>query len=330
MSTPSVSCLSSVPSLPSFSCLSQEKANLARIRDNQRRSRARRKEYLQELEARLRQCELHGIEASAEIQLAARKVADENRKLRGLLALHGIGEDSIEAYMHSSPTGDQLNTQIPTSSAPVQNLQHLLQTRKPCCADMQTSHTVSTSGADSREASLTSVSTAQSSWDPSSLPFSSMQQTGKPRQFMTPTSTSRSTTSSISFHSHHNVSQHQGLTPVSAPRNPSPTSMAKQTQMFSLDPRLSQSNNAQYMTHPGVPQQLQSHGGFQSPYIPTTPNSPNGNSCVFAADMISNMSGVDSSSVRADLGCPPGMDCELDNHIIFNVMDRYSEPTSEI
>ena len=82
--------------------MSNEKTNLlARIRDNQRRLRARRKEYLQELEARLRQYELQGIEASSEIQLAARRVADENRKLRGLLAQHGVGDDSIEAYLQS-------------------------------------------------------------------------------------------------------------------------------------------------------------------------------------------------------------------------------------
>lgn len=56
-----------------------------RIRDNQRRSRARRKEYLQELETRYRQCEQTGVEASAEIQAAARKVVDENRRLRELL-----------------------------------------------------------------------------------------------------------------------------------------------------------------------------------------------------------------------------------------------------
>ncbi|KIM92716.1 hypothetical protein OIDMADRAFT_139146, partial [Oidiodendron maius Zn] len=94
----------------------QEKVNLARIRDNQRRSRLRRREYLQELETRLRQFELHGIEASAEIQMAARKVADENRKLRGLLALHGIREDSIEVYSQSSSAGDvQLTSRIPSS-----------------------------------------------------------------------------------------------------------------------------------------------------------------------------------------------------------------------
>merc|ERR1711964_522125 len=63
---------------------------------NQRRSRARRKEYLQELEIRLRQCELQGVEASSEIQGAARKVAEENKRLRALLSQQGVREDSIQ------------------------------------------------------------------------------------------------------------------------------------------------------------------------------------------------------------------------------------------
>ncbi|KAH7394653.1 hypothetical protein BKA66DRAFT_409937, partial [Pyrenochaeta sp. MPI-SDFR-AT-0127] len=49
----------------------------ARIRDNQRRLRARHKEYLQELEAKIRGFEQIGIEASSEIQTAARKVLDD-------------------------------------------------------------------------------------------------------------------------------------------------------------------------------------------------------------------------------------------------------------
>ncbi len=53
-----------------------------RIRENQRRSRARRKAYLQELESKLRKCEQAGIEASVDLQLAARAVAEENKRLR--------------------------------------------------------------------------------------------------------------------------------------------------------------------------------------------------------------------------------------------------------
>lgn len=82
----------------------QDKANLMRIRDNQRRSRARRKEYMHELEQRLRVYELQGIEASSEIQQAARKVVDENKKLRSLLNKHGITDSSIDSFLQDPET----------------------------------------------------------------------------------------------------------------------------------------------------------------------------------------------------------------------------------
>ncbi|KAM7206838.1 hypothetical protein V8F20_002544 [Naviculisporaceae sp. PSN 640] len=81
-----------------------EKSNLARIRENQRRSRARRREYVQELEQRLRLVEIQGIEASAEIQVVARKVAEENKKLRVLLNKNGITNDAIESFLASGLT----------------------------------------------------------------------------------------------------------------------------------------------------------------------------------------------------------------------------------
>lgn len=58
-------------------------SDLARVRENQRRSRARRKGYLQELESKLRKCEALGVQASVDIQLAARVVSEENARLRG-------------------------------------------------------------------------------------------------------------------------------------------------------------------------------------------------------------------------------------------------------
>lgn len=73
--------------------------NLARIRDNQRRSRARRKEYMHELEAKLRSYEQIGIEASSEIQTAARRVLHENQKLRSLLHGRGVSESEILAAL---------------------------------------------------------------------------------------------------------------------------------------------------------------------------------------------------------------------------------------
>lgn len=69
----------------------RQKANdNIRIRNNQRRSRARRKEYVQDLESKLRHCEQVGHEASAELQAAAQKTMAENVRLRQLLERHGI------------------------------------------------------------------------------------------------------------------------------------------------------------------------------------------------------------------------------------------------
>ncbi len=56
-----------------------------RIRNNQRRSRARRKEYAQELEGRLREYELKGVKVAQEIQDAAKAVIEENSQLRRVL-----------------------------------------------------------------------------------------------------------------------------------------------------------------------------------------------------------------------------------------------------
>jgi len=305
-----------------------EKANLARIRDNQRRSRARRKEYLQELEARLRQCELQGIEASAEIQHAARRVADENKKLRGLLAQHGIGDDSIDAYLQSSPTSDSvMQGQYGSTSAAVQVLEQLLQARKPCCSDGNTgAPTNSAMSAGSRHSS-DSQSTVQSLWDPQRRPVQSTAKQASTHQFMTSSSSSRASNASIGNASNHSIGHYQRLTPVSLPRNPSPASSHARhnPQVFDFDSQLSLSDS--YNNHAATARQhLQPRSLPQrsSVYVPTTTTSTNINSCVFATDMITTMAGGDPALVRADLGCMPDMDCEVDNHLVFNVMDRYT------
>lgn len=85
-----------------------------RIRDNQRRSRARKKEYVNELEEKYRTCQQYGAEASATIQHLARSVLEENKRLRALLHLHGIFDDEIGA------------------TSVVQDLQSTLESRSVC------------------------------------------------------------------------------------------------------------------------------------------------------------------------------------------------------
>lgn len=190
--------------------MSQEKANLARIRDNQRRSRARRKEYLQELEARLRQIDVKCMEASSEIQLAARRVADQNGKLRELLMQHGVGDDSIEAYLQSNPingpdTKNEGQFNAASSHGTIQ---------------VPEQHTGASTAIDdgSQDSSVAS------------------------HQFMTPSSTA-SRTSRVGHHhsTGRSVQQPQSMSSVAVPRNYSPSfnHSSHTPQNFDFDAQLS-------------------------------------------------------------------------------------------
>ncbi|KAL8814810.1 MAG: hypothetical protein Q9223_006001 [Gallowayella weberi] len=75
------------PQTPSIPAKSPPNSNhgisdATRIRDNQRRSRARRAEYVRELEAKVRAYEKEGVQATAEVQASARRVVEENGLLR--------------------------------------------------------------------------------------------------------------------------------------------------------------------------------------------------------------------------------------------------------
>ncbi|KAF2687102.1 hypothetical protein K458DRAFT_185816 [Lentithecium fluviatile CBS 122367] len=73
-----------------------------RIRDNQRRSRAQRKEFLENLQQRVQEYERRGIAATVEVQQAAQAVARENAALRRLLARHGILREEIDRELQSA------------------------------------------------------------------------------------------------------------------------------------------------------------------------------------------------------------------------------------
>ncbi|KAL8784139.1 MAG: hypothetical protein Q9195_009163 [Heterodermia aff. obscurata] len=107
-------------------------ANAARIRNNQRRSRARRKEYIQELEDKIRMYEQQGVQVAKEIQEAARAVVEENKMLKAELEslrnqrsmstkLNGGGDLFFSALgsgehlkSHSSQLGQYLRNTAPS------------------------------------------------------------------------------------------------------------------------------------------------------------------------------------------------------------------------
>jgi hypothetical protein len=81
----------------------QDRSKSDRIRDNQRRSRQRKKEYLQDLEDKVKHLKAEKVKGSMEMQAAARKVQEhnnllmsENRNLREVVLSLGVPIDELE------------------------------------------------------------------------------------------------------------------------------------------------------------------------------------------------------------------------------------------
>ncbi|DAA76581.1 TPA_exp: Uncharacterized protein A8136_7258 [Trichophyton benhamiae CBS 112371] len=70
-----------------------------RIRENKRRSRERQREYIASLEKQLRQLRQEGVQATVEVQAAARHVAEENRYLRELCFVAGLSRQTVEEWL---------------------------------------------------------------------------------------------------------------------------------------------------------------------------------------------------------------------------------------
>jgi hypothetical protein len=87
-------------SLPRTFSMATPMSKQERIRLNQQRSRARKQEYLQDLEKRVQDC--HATCREADLQRDSyQRLCKENAKLRALLASVGIGESQIDAYVNS-------------------------------------------------------------------------------------------------------------------------------------------------------------------------------------------------------------------------------------
>lgn len=63
----------------------EQESRAVRLRDNKRRSRQRHKEHTTSLETRLRENKEQGVQATQEVQQSARKVVEDNVRLKALL-----------------------------------------------------------------------------------------------------------------------------------------------------------------------------------------------------------------------------------------------------
>ncbi|PVH68966.1 hypothetical protein DL98DRAFT_189831 [Cadophora sp. DSE1049] len=83
-----------------------ESSNLIRVRNNQRRSRARRREYVAELERKVHECNAQGLPSCTPDvvpQDTIVRLEEENRKLRELLLLAGVEQALVDT--HLAPEG---------------------------------------------------------------------------------------------------------------------------------------------------------------------------------------------------------------------------------
>lgn len=100
-----------------------DSSTAARIRNNQRRSSARHREFVDGLKAKVREYERQGVQATLEMRQAARQVALENWRLRSLLASRGVTHEEIDRYLlafspnHPS-TGQAHHTQPRVTGSP--------------------------------------------------------------------------------------------------------------------------------------------------------------------------------------------------------------------
>jgi hypothetical protein len=70
-----------------------------RVRENQRRSRHRRKELVSELQQRISNYEQKEVQATILVQTAARKVDRQNAQLRKLLGIKGVSSEEIDEFL---------------------------------------------------------------------------------------------------------------------------------------------------------------------------------------------------------------------------------------
>lgn len=87
-----------------------------RNRANQRNFRARRQEYVRELEQQLRELQDQKIQATREVQVAARLLKQQNVRLRSLLKRRfGVSECEIDEFLSESEDKEHASGLTPSA-----------------------------------------------------------------------------------------------------------------------------------------------------------------------------------------------------------------------
>jgi hypothetical protein len=113
---------------------------LARVRDNQRKSRARKQEYTRELEQQLAASKKEAQQRDIEHRLALQRLDSENRNLRSLLGSLGVSAELVQQYVDLADQGVQVGSKvaIPAMKRP----------KKPCASSSPTCSSTTSQATD--------------------------------------------------------------------------------------------------------------------------------------------------------------------------------------
>ncbi|KAH8672052.1 hypothetical protein BGZ60DRAFT_527486 [Tricladium varicosporioides] len=78
--------------------MNEEAKRAERLRDNKRRNRQRQRDYTTGLEKKLKELQVQGVQATKEVQVSARRVVEDNVRLRALLSCIGVEDHVIETW----------------------------------------------------------------------------------------------------------------------------------------------------------------------------------------------------------------------------------------
>jgi hypothetical protein len=241
------------------------------------------------------------------MQQAARKVLEENKRLRSLLKRKGVSDEEIDTFSVGSPASTSPPS-APASPAPADypspapsaKLARMLVTRKPLVMN--------------RGSRPTPVVTQTS--EPDVLPQQVLPQSQAPMQQAPP-----QLTPIIPFNNMSHSPQSMSST-VSTPTT------ILSPEIYSATPTATQSDPGDFALPPTYafnPSLDNSWHAYQSAVSATSFPEFGYTSCVDAANIIRSMRGEVGVELESDLGCTNlGTDCKVDNINVFNMMDRYS------
>lgn len=133
----------------------QRSNRLARVRDNQRKSRARKQQYIEELEQKVAVCNAQAQQKEIEHLIALQKLEAENAKLRSLLLSRiGLTADFLDGFLknESSPIAAEKIAipRLQTATSPKPST-----TTSSRCAPTTTANVVNSCSVDASKTAVT-------------------------------------------------------------------------------------------------------------------------------------------------------------------------------